>query len=1161
MKKWVLVALAVVLIPLTAFGQWVDNQDLDDDGWVAPGELVVAQNVIVYGLETTQNTATAATGATWTVPTNAQGSANALCASTANSGAQLALTGFVLGVPAGATIAGIKVTIVGAAGSASDTLLVRLYSGTRFAPVSVTTGLPLGACGVADEVELGDYTDRWGKSWTPAEVNALGVQLTPTLTTASTVYVDAVIVEVYYYEGATTVTALRVMNTDVGDSTLEGSDIDRIEVVRVSDDRVIGSQVTATQLAKLTTTGVPVTINSSYKTFTGSLELEIRVRLKATVALGTYFTLGETHVTVGTEIDVEYAKSSATAFTVGPSPAVAFDGSVPDDETYRGERFLAGRIEVDAGDVPFDFTTSQVVLTNVASAGTKLSGSSIARIEIRRASDGALLGEQTVDSDLSKLTTTGCKVTTSSNNQTSAYGTTQLEIWVTLETSVPAGRTLQFEAVVRCAEADFVAGDGVDPIEDFAPVFTSGQATGFEEVTNLELDGGQVFSGQRFLAQRIQVVDSDVAPFDVTVTSLVIQNMADSAVRLAENQIVRIEVVRARDGAAMGSVSSTSGLNGGGVRVTTSSSNIVTDDSSEILEIWVTLGASVPDARLLQLKSVIWHNEDSTTFGRVLVDAGPEFITGPAVGEGLEEATSSTLTSRAIFQGARFLAQRLKLGDDDDDPYDVAVTSIMVRNVVGDSPLADQNFARLEVRRTSDGSLLGEVTNPVGLSLAGVRVTTSASNVVPDDTTVELEIWVTLKSTAPVGRKVELESVVWHTEGVATFQTLALIGPATFTTETGTPPTGVEFTWLPSALKYNEEVTFTPATGITDPEGDVKKATFRWSFGDGGTAETTGSAAAKHTFAIGGTFSVVLTVTGEGGLSTSKTHEVVVEGPPNVVPTVTFTWAPQAPAEGATVTFTSTVTDSDQPTGTPHTYAWDFGDTGTSALSGPTHAFAEKKTYTVKLTVTDARSASVTVEHTISIGNAAPVVGTLIASNVSPNTGDPVTFTVGSVTDADVGDTIASYKWAFGDGSTLTTTTTPPPGTATHVFNAPGTHIVSVIAVDSRGGESLPKTVTVTVSGPTRVILYAYPNPASTQATFSVLLPDGATDPILRVYTLDGRPVIEVQILPGQTTYLWNLLDAAGDRVGNGLYFGMVTASAAGGGSVRSEVFRLLVVR
>jgi PKD repeat protein len=305
---------------------------------------------------------------------------------------------------------------------------------------------------------------------------------------------------------------------------------------------------------------------------------------------------------------------------------------------------------------------------------------------------------------------------------------------------------------------------------------------------------------------------------------------------------------------------------------------------------------------------------------------------------------------------------------------------------------------------------------------------------------------------------------------------------------------------------------------------------------------------------------VTLTVTDARGVSGSKSKTITVQGPPNVAPTATFTWTPQAPGETQLVTFTSTVTDPDQPTGTAFTYAWNFGDAATSAVANPQHAFAAKQTYTVKLTVTDAQSASVTVEHTISVGNAAPVVGTLVASNASPNTGDEVTFTVGGVTDAD-GDTIATYKWAFGDGSTLTTTTTPPPGTATHIFNAPGPYIVSVIAVDSRGGESLPKTVTVTVSGPTRVILYAYPNPASTQAMLNILLPEGATDPIVRIYTLDGREVIEVQIPAGQTTYLWNLLDAAGDRVGNGLYFCVVTATAAAGGNVRSDVFRLLIVR
>jgi flagellar hook assembly protein FlgD len=149
------------------------------------------------------------------------------------------------------------------------------------------------------------------------------------------------------------------------------------------------------------------------------------------------------------------------------------------------------------------------------------------------------------------------------------------------------------------------------------------------------------------------------------------------------------------------------------------------------------------------------------------------------------------------------------------------------------------------------------------------------------------------------------------------------------------------------------------------------------------------------------------------------------------------------------------------------------------------------------------------------------------------------------------------YRWGFGDGATNNDGT----ATATHAFNAPGTYTVSVIAVDSRGGESVAKTIVVTVSGPTRVIVYGYPNPASTQATFNLLLPDGTTNPVLRIFRIDGRLVLEEDLGTGATSYLWNLHDTAGDPVGNGLYLCVVTATAAGGGSVRSEVFRLLIVR
>ncbi|MEW5826467.1 MAG: PKD domain-containing protein, partial [Candidatus Bipolaricaulota bacterium] len=163
------------------------------------------------------------------------------------------------------------------------------------------------------------------------------------------------------------------------------------------------------------------------------------------------------------------------------------------------------------------------------------------------------------------------------------------------------------------------------------------------------------------------------------------------------------------------------------------------------------------------------------------------------------------------------------------------------------------------------------------------------------------------------------------------------------------------------------------------------------------------------------------------------------------------------------------------------------------------------------------------------------------------------------VTDADAGDTIASYKWNFGDGSTLETDA--PTATATHKYNAPGDYTASVVAVDSRGGESAPKTLQIAVAGPERIVLYGFPNPAATQATFESLLPDGATEPVLTVYALDGRQVFEEELAPGGGGFVWNLRDTAGDLLGNGLYFCVVTARSATGGRIRSEVFRLLISR
>ncbi|MGV9580819.1 PQQ-dependent sugar dehydrogenase [Streptomyces sp. NPDC003509] len=73
-----------------------------------------------------------------------------------------------------------------------------------------------------------------------------------------------------------------------------------------------------------------------------------------------------------------------------------------------------------------------------------------------------------------------------------------------------------------------------------------------------------------------------------------------------------------------------------------------------------------------------------------------------------------------------------------------------------------------------------------------------------------------------------------------------------------------------------------------------------------------------------------------------------------------------------TVRFSSAGTSD--PDGDPLTYAWKFGDGGTSTAAGPSHTYTANGQYTAELTVSDGTGRTATASVAVTVGNTAPTV-------------------------------------------------------------------------------------------------------------------------------------------------------------------------------------------
>jgi PKD repeat protein len=182
----------------------------------------------------------------------------------------------------------------------------------------------------------------------------------------------------------------------------------------------------------------------------------------------------------------------------------------------------------------------------------------------------------------------------------------------------------------------------------------------------------------------------------------------------------------------------------------------------------------------------------------------------------------------------------------------------------------------------------------------------------------------------------------------------------------------------------------------------------------------------------------------------------------------------------------------------PLTYAWDFGDGGSSSEQNPSHNYIQRGTYTVTLTVRNAYGSSTAVKKDfISIG-----MSPRADFSASPTTGSlPL---VVKFTDQSQGQ-VATWKWDFGDGQSSAEQS------PVHTYWTSGVYNVILTVSNDYGTADTTKTRYISVVGPLTSKFTGLPS--SGPAPLRVAFTDAST----------GNP----------TAWLWDFGDGSNTTVQN----------------------------
>ncbi len=189
----------------------------------------------------------------------------------------------------------------------------------------------------------------------------------------------------------------------------------------------------------------------------------------------------------------------------------------------------------------------------------------------------------------------------------------------------------------------------------------------------------------------------------------------------------------------------------------------------------------------------------------------------------------------------------------------------------------------------------------------------------------------------------------------------------------------------------------------------------------------------------------VVTAVGSTGAESAYSNEVSAVAP--AVPVASFVADKTSGPVPLAVNFSSGAS-----TGTITSYAWTFGDGGTSTAANPSHTYTTTGTFTVALTVSGPGGTNTQTRTSYLTVSVPPPTASFTASVTTGNAPLTVNFTnlsTGSIT---------SYAWTFGDGGTSTV------ANPSRSYASAGTYTVALTVTGPGGSNTLTRTGYISVS-------------------------------------------------------------------------------------------------